>query len=444
VFVKGAWHIRDDQDALSSMGNTEGGARRGFGFQARILGSNADWLQVDDAHDMDDSADTVKAACDHYDGNISSRMNDPRTGIRTAIMQRCAVGDFSAHVIGHGWFHLCMPMQFERRPACKCPQCGLREEGIPNAFGWVDWRTEPGEVLHQRYTPEYLAERLKVLRHRGFAGQMQQRPAPAGGAMVKSKDLRFWRREGDPHVAARPEECYLGPARLRPTKFDAIVIAGDLAGGKLTTKGDFNALVVIGRSGADFYILEFWVRRAGFPEVQTKVRELARRYPRAKKIIESAASGISLVATLEREISGLVGQTAKGDKESRLEAVLAFFEAGNVFFPDGAPGLDELIASLTTFPNAPHDDDVDAISLALDALSVTLAEEWPEERAKRDRAEAIARGEAVPEPPPMAAKLNALWLGTPIPGKPRDVVTKQVVTACAHEWVDGRCRLCSN
>jgi predicted phage terminase large subunit-like protein len=210
--------------------------------------------------------------------------------------------------------------------------------------------------------------------------------------MVQLADLRFHRRDAAPHVAARPKGCYTGPATVVPEDFDAIVIFADLAGGKLTQKGDFNALVVVAQAGGDFFLLDFWVKRAAFPEVQEQVRRYARRHPHARKIIESAASGASLVASLEHEISGLVGQVAKGDKESRLESVLAFFEAGNVHFPDGRPGLDEVIAQLVTFPNATHDDFVDAMSGALEALATNGRPEVDYVKILRE-----IRGETTPE-----------------------------------------------
>ncbi|HEY1815566.1 MAG TPA: phage terminase large subunit [Kofleriaceae bacterium] len=186
---------------------------------------------------------------------------------------------------------------------------------------------------------------------------------------MKLADLRFWRHDGEPQIAARPKNCYAGPAAILPDEFDEIVIAGDLAGGKLTARGDFNALVVVGRGGSGRFVLEAWVKRAAFPDVQAKVRELRGRWPSAKIVIESAAAGASLVSSLQAEIAGLVGKTANGDKESRLDAVLMYFEAGNVHLHDGAPGVDALITSLTVFPNGAHDDDVDAISLALTELA---------------------------------------------------------------------------
>jgi hypothetical protein len=40
------------------------------------------------------------------------------------------------------------------------------------------------------------------------------------------------------------------------------------------------------------------------------------------------------------------------------------FDGGQIWFPEGAPWLPEYLAELTTFPNAEHDDQVDATSYA--------------------------------------------------------------------------------
>lgn len=60
---------------------------------------------------------------------------------------------------------------------------------------WLDWkdpRTEEGDLLWpamftQAYLDEYLAQHGEYI----FAGQMQQRPAPRGGGMIKIKNIEL-------------------------------------------------------------------------------------------------------------------------------------------------------------------------------------------------------------------------------------------------------------
>lgn len=389
-----AWEIRDDADAKGSFINTRGGFRNAIGIDARAIGERADMWILDDLHDPEEveSDASRNHVHDRWETTLANRVNDLGSSIRCGIAQRTHEDDWSARRIKEGWTHLDFPMLYEADRQCTTPRIELR----PGYFvgGHPDLRTVVDAALDPiRYPPDVLAQERRERGERRWATLYQGRPAPATGAMVKLADLRFWRDEGMPERAARPEHCYAGPAIIIPPQMDAICLAGDLAGGKETTKGDYNALAVIGRSKARYYLLEFWLKRAGFPEVQEKVRELARRYPLARKVIESAASGASLVASLEAEITGLVGQVARGDKESRLESVIAIFEAGQFICPDGAPGLDVVIAMLTMFPNAAHDDIVDAISLALATLTMA-GESDGEKLEKRNTAMRVAANAA--------------------------------------------------
>lgn len=356
------WQIRDDADAKGAFINTRGGFRNAIGIDARAIGERADMWILDDLHDPEEvEGDAARNHVhDRWEGTLGNRVNDLATSIRCGIAQRTHEDDWSARRIKEGWTHVDFPMLYELDRDCTTP------------LGKPDLRTIADEPLDPiRFLPATIAEERKNRGERRWATLYQGRPAPAAGAMIKIADLRYWRRDADALIAARVQHAYMGPAIIVPPRMEAICIAGDLAGGKETTKGDYNALVAVGRSKARFYLLKFWLKRAGFPEVQNKVREFAREFPNAHKVIEAAASGAALVASLEAEIPGLVGKVARGDKESRLESVIAIFEAGQFYLPDGTPMLDLVISMLTMFPNAAHDDIVDAISLALSTLHAT-------------------------------------------------------------------------
>ena len=61
------------------------------------------------------------------------------------------------------------------------------------------------------------------------------------------------------------------------------------------------------------------------------------------------------------------------DNVSRARAVAIRYEAGKVFHLRGAPGLDEFEAELIAFPNAEHDDLVDAAGYAADVGGVEFS-----------------------------------------------------------------------
>ncbi len=372
-----SWSIKADTDAKGLFANTAGGFRSAMGIDARIVGERADLMWIDDPHDPEEAQSDAqrRSVLERWDTSIESRVNDLGSSVRIGIAHRVHEDDWSSHRIAENWTELRLPMLFE--PENKCV----------TALGG-DWRTEDGEVLHaERFPPEVIAKE-KAKGEMRWATLFQCRPAPAGGALVKLDWLRFWKRpdvddepkrrneidwfEKDkpntPELAnvtsGRPRGCWTGPARVLP-KGLTVTIAADLAGGKKTTDGDFNVIVALGRRGADFFLLECWRARADFPDVQRKFREISARYPRARKVVEQAASGASLVSSLQRDIPGLIGLPPQGDKRARLMAVLACFEAGNVHFDEQWPGLAEVVHELCTFPSARHDDFVDALVLVL-------------------------------------------------------------------------------
>lgn len=353
-----SWQIRDDADAKGRFVNTAGGFRSAMGMDARIVGERGDALIVDDPHDPEEALSDAQrgAVNDRWEASIANRVNDLGSSVRIGICQRVHEDDWSAHRIAEGWTHLDLPMLFEPERACSTP------------IG-SDWRTVEGECLHPaRFPPDVIAreqspERGGAVR---WATLYQGRPAPAGGAMVKAEWLRFYRAPGSPETACpRPRGCWTGPAVTLPARFDGVVLAADFAAGKLTKAGDYNVILALGKRGADFFVLDVWRARADYLDAVAKFRDFAKRWPAARKAVESAGLGISLVSSLQRDVPGLIGVPARDGKKERMNAVLQFYEAGNVHFLDGATYLDDVIAELITFPNARHDDFPDALNLAL-------------------------------------------------------------------------------
>ena len=74
-------------------------------------------------------------------------------------------------------------------------------------------------------------------------------------------------------------------------------------------------------------------------------------------LVEDAANGPAVCQLLQRQIPGLIAVRPAGSKVSRAHAVAPLLEAGQLAFQGGN---DALISELLGFPNAAHDDLVDA------------------------------------------------------------------------------------
>lgn len=356
-----AWTVRDDADAKGLFKNTASGWRAAIGFDARVIGERGHMIIVDDPHDPEEVESDVQRTHvhDRWELTISNRLNDLGTDIRCGIAQRTHEDDWSARRIAEGWTHLDLPMLFEAERRCVTP------------LGQPDPRTAEGECLHpERFTPDVIAsERAKG--ERRWATLYQGRPSPKAGHIVAVESLRFYRREGQADaVAARPSGCWQGPSAVVPAleDMDRIVIAADLAGGKKTERGDFNAIVAVGRAGASFYLLRVWRERADFPEVVRVFTSFCDEFPLAGKYVEKQAAGAPLVAQLENDIPGIVAVPSTTGKVERLEAVLHLFQAGNVHLDEHAPWMPYAVHELTTFPGSRFDDLTDAIVIALTNL----------------------------------------------------------------------------
>jgi predicted phage terminase large subunit-like protein len=201
-----------------------------------------------------------------------------------------------------------------------------------------------------------------------YAGQYQQRPAPAGGGMLKPHWWKYW----------QPRGTNLGPVSVKmpdgsieqrmpvnlPDRFDVVLQSWDMSF-KDTQRADFVAGLVLAASGADRYILDTEHARMDLPETLMAVRRLSARWPNAQmKLVEDKANGPAVIQSLRHEIGGFIEVTPEGGKASRAAAAAPMLEAGNWYLPH--PRLFDwvkpFIHELGTFPAGAFDDWVDAWS----------------------------------------------------------------------------------
>jgi phage uncharacterized protein (putative large terminase), C-terminal domain len=141
---------------------------------------------------------------------------------------------------------------------------------------------------------------------------------------------------------------------------------------KSASTSDYVVGQVWGRVGGEFYLLDQVRDRMDFTETLQAVRALTAKWPKARsKLIEDKANGQAVIDALKREIPGIIPVTPKESKEARAMAVQPFMEAGNVYLPDPsiAPWIHDFIEECAAFPNAAHDDQVDAMTQALNRLA---------------------------------------------------------------------------
>lgn len=340
--------LAQDQLAKSKFDTTAGGYRISTSTDGTITGKGGDRLVADDPHNTREAESEVvrESVINWWRRTFASRANDAKKVTRTIVMQRVHERDLAGVLLEDGgWEHLCLPQEFEVARRCT------------TSLGVADKRTEEGELLQPaRFDHAEVAQAKKDLGTYAYAGQHQQRPAPAEGGLFKAQWWRFWRWPWEavvPELAARTVE--------RPLRFSRKVLSWDCAF-KETKDSDYVAGGVWGEDGANVFLLDMEWERMDFPKTLAALKAQAAKNPDYDAIlVEDKANGPAVIAMLkkENELHSVIEVEPEGGKEARAQATAPQTEAGNVFLPLHAPWRDEYISEHSAFPKGSNDDAVD-------------------------------------------------------------------------------------
>jgi len=365
-WYQGRWgdrfHLTSDQNVKTRYDNDHTGFRIATSVEGLGTGEGGDRIVVDDPHSARgaDSEAVRESTLIWWDETMSTRGNDPETVAKVIVMQRLHERDLSGHVLAKGGYeHLCLPAEYEPTT-------------MVTGIGWRDPRTEPGQLLWpERFSRDKIEELKRDMGTRAAAGQLQQRPAPASGTMLQRTWWRFWHHPKQPlgpvGVKLADGSLHLVPSEPLPPFWDDLLQSWDMTF-KDTAGADFVAGQVWGVRRADRYLLDQLHGRWDFPTTVANVRNLRALWPRARRtLIEDKANGPAVIASLRREMTGLVAIEPEGGKIARVNAVSPMIESGNVYLPhpDLAPWVHGFIEEAAKFPAGAHDDQVDAMSQAL-------------------------------------------------------------------------------
>ena len=175
--IDATWKLSADQNRVAYYANDAGGHRISLTTNSGMTGAGADYLIIDDPHDVDDTlgspeqvANEMDRVWSRYEEVWTSRLNpSERGGQVQVVMQRLHELDLAGRLLERGATGLILPMEYEAG----------REDAWPG-----DPRQE-GEVLCPgRFGPAELAKaKANPMK---WAGQYQQRPAPREGGLFKA------------------------------------------------------------------------------------------------------------------------------------------------------------------------------------------------------------------------------------------------------------------
>lgn len=339
------------------------------------------------------------------------------------LLTKQAEDEHSANDHYDRWHVINIPAQADHRPE-------LHETDILGR--------QPGEYMlsaRGRTQAQWEATRAATT-PRIWSALYQGHPTPDMGDILRRD---WWRYYETPVWQTRPDGTY------RTVGKGQLIQSWDMTF-KDTKGADFVVGQIWLRRGTDAYLLDQVRARLSFSDTLHAVRALTAKWPQARtKLVEDKANGTAVIDSLRSEIGGIIPVTPHESKEARAAAVSPFVEAGNVLLPAKPIALfdtDLLVDEATVFPNGAHDDQVDALSQALNRLLVTPGHGkaflalWRRDIERRTEHTApTLPADSTPAPDPDAARPVELS------GHARLRRTLQA-TRCEHRWRDRTCVFC--
>lgn len=366
------FQLVSDQNTKSRFTNSAGGERLITSVDGATTGEGAQIIVGDDLNAANEafSEATVKATTDWFDTVISTRLNDPKTGAYIMIQQRLAEDDISGHILERNrgeWCHLMIPMRYEP------------ERSFITTIGWKDPRTVPGQLMWPERFGEAEVKALETSLGPMIAnGQLQQRPEPAGGGVIRREYWQLWERETFPpfdFVLASLDTAY---TEKTANDYSAITIWGVFS--EMTAQANR----VMDKDGRPMYdrvysaaapkvmLANAWRDRLELHKLVEKVAKSCTSLKVDLLLIENKAAGISVAQEIRRLYSNekfgvQLFDPKSQDKLSRLYSVQHLFAEGIVYAPDRS-WADMVISEVAQFPFGKWDDLTDTVSQAIKHL----------------------------------------------------------------------------
>ena len=344
--------LRSDVRAAGKWKTNQGGTYYAAGVRSQIAGRGAHVAILDDVMSEEDSFSETgrRYVKEWYPSGLRTRImpNGSIVIINTRYHEDDLCGwllrQESQIELENKWEVIKIPAWVDE------PSSKLLDLPIGSSY-FPEWK--PSEILKND------EEEIKASNgSRYWESLYMQNPVPDTGGIIKKKWIQWWDYD-------EPPAC------------DYIIQTYDTAFSTKTT-ADFSVIQTWGifeHMETDSTGRENWVSnlillgnekgRFDYPALRTKAQELYDYHKPDVCIIEKKASGQSLIQDLRRAGLPVLDYIPDRDKTARVYAATPLMEAGRVWLPKGYEWSDDLYGEAITFPNARHDDQVDAMTMAI-------------------------------------------------------------------------------
>ena len=349
------WPVEFDpaQNEKTLYQNLKRGTRQSLGVTARITGKRGNILLIDDPHSVTEvESDAVrKTVIDKYDQEIVSRLNNMNEDPIILIMQRIHHLDLTGHLLdlSDDWVHVSITMEYD---GSKGFDAG-RDINRPDL---VDPRKKDGELLFpKRFNRKTVNNLKKHLGKFGTAGQLQQRPSPKGGGILKKDYWLIW-----------PDDAPLPACEHIFTSWDTAYSEEDLKNNSYSAMTMWGVFWHEQKKRYCLLLLKAWAGQVGYPKLRKKAKELDKFERLDCQLIEKKASGQSLIQDLKQSGIKIRTYSPDRDKVARAYSVSPMFESGQIYAPNRR-WADKVIELVSQFPNgaSPSSDFTDTVTQAL-------------------------------------------------------------------------------
>jgi predicted phage terminase large subunit-like protein len=328
------YHLMNN--AATFLVNDRGGERRTTSPRSSATGHKADIILADDPNAADDrySQADRELVIRWWTETMSSRLDTPLVGLKIIIQQRIDDYDLTGYLLKE------QPALYARLSL----PADLSEGDKP--FPEILTKFYQNKLMFSKRLGREVLDAQKLQLRTAYSGQYNQRPIVSGGRYFKEAWFKWFVQAQLPHL-------------------QQVIVSVDASNSD--AKDSCPASIQVwGYARPNAFMLYDYTERLSAIKTSNEIERIAKMYPGCILVIEKAANGFFIIEHLKQRYAVYEFLPAKfGGKEVRAEMVAPLWETGNIFIADNPHNRTVYMDEITSFPNSPFKDRVDAMSQAL-------------------------------------------------------------------------------